>query len=31
VCMVVSAGKRTEKGVYGERFRFARDTFFHEQ
>ena len=30
VCMVVSAGKRTEKGVYGERFRFARETFFHE-
>ncbi|MDA9755557.1 nitroreductase family protein [Flavobacteriales bacterium] len=30
VCMVVSAGKRTEKGVYRERFRFARETFFHE-
>ena len=25
--MVVSAGKRTEKGVYGERFRCARDLF----
>ena len=30
ICMVVSAGKRTEKGVYGERFRFVRDTFFFE-
>ena len=29
VCMVVSAGKRTAKGVYGERFRFARETFYH--
>tara|TARA_Y100000991_G_C21972671_1_gene350319 strand:- start:1865 stop:2629 length:765 start_codon:yes stop_codon:yes gene_type:complete len=29
ICMVVSAGKRTAKGVYGERFRFARDTFYH--
>jgi nitroreductase len=29
VCMVVSAGKRTEKGVYGLRFRFDRDTFYH--
>ena len=28
ICMVVSAGKRTAKGVYGERFRFARDTFY---
>ena len=25
--MVVSAGKRTAKGVYGDRFRFSRDTF----
>lgn len=31
VCMVVSAGRRTEKGVYGERFRFHRDTFYHER
>ncbi len=30
VCMVVSAGKRTEKGVYGLRFRFDRDTFYHK-
>ena len=29
VCMVVSAGKRTEKGVYGPRFRFERGTFYH--
>ena len=29
VCMVVSAGKRTEKGVYGPRFRFGRSTFYH--
>ena len=29
VCMVISAGKRTEKGVYGPRFRFERSTFFH--
>ncbi len=28
ICMVVSAGKRTEKGVYGERFRFDKDTFY---
>jgi nitroreductase len=27
--MVISAGKRTSKGVYGERFRFPRDTFLH--
>ena len=31
ICMVVSAGKRTEKGVYGERFRFGMDTFFFER
>lgn len=31
ICMVVSAGRRTEKGVYGERFRFHRDTFYHER
>lgn len=30
ICMVVSAGKRTEKGVYGDRFRFSRDTFYKE-
>jgi len=30
VCMVVSAGKRTAKGVYGERFRFPRETFFQD-
>ena len=29
ICMVVSAGKRTEK-VYGDRFRFSRDTFYKE-
>ena len=29
ICMVVSAGKRTEKGVYGPRFRFERGTFYH--
>ena len=29
ICMVVSAGKRTEKGVYGPRFRFKRGTFYH--
>lgn len=28
ICMVVSAGKRTEKGVYGERFRFDKGTFY---
>jgi nitroreductase len=27
ICMVVSAGRRTAKGVYGERFRFSQDTF----
>ena len=27
VCMVVSAGKRTEKGVYGPRFRFPMKDF----
>ena len=27
--MVISAGKRTSKGVYGDRFRFPRDTFLH--
>ena len=31
ICMVVSAGRRTEKGVYGERFRFHRDTFYQER
>jgi nitroreductase len=31
VCMVVSAGRRTEKGVYGDRFRFPRDTFYHQK
>jgi nitroreductase len=30
ICMVVSAGKRTAKGVYGDRFRFSRDTFYKE-
>ena len=29
ICMVVSAGRRTAKGVYGDRFRFKRDTFYH--
>ena len=29
VCMVISAGKRTAKGIYGSRFRFERDTFYH--
>lgn len=29
VCMVISAGKRTAKGIYGERFRFSMDTFYH--
>ena len=28
VNMVISAGRRTEKGVYGPRFRFSIDTFF---
>ena len=28
ICMVVSAGKRTERGVYGERFRFDKGTFY---
>jgi nitroreductase len=28
VNMVISAGRRTEKGVYGPRFRFPLDTFF---
>lgn len=28
VNMVISAGRRTEKGVYGPRFRFPIDTFF---
>ena len=27
VCMVVSAGKRTAKGVYGERFRFEKTPY----
>ena len=31
VCMVISAGRRTEKGVYGERFRFPMETFYHER
>jgi nitroreductase len=30
ICMVVSAGKRTGKGVYGERFRFPVSTFYQE-
>ena len=30
ICMVVSAGRRTAKGVYGDRFRFELDTFYHE-
>ena len=28
VCMVVSAGRRTAKGVYGDRFRFPQSTFY---
>ena len=29
ICMVVSSGRRTAKGVYGDRFRFKRETFYH--
>jgi len=28
VCMVISAGRRTAQGIYGDRFRFPRDSFF---
>ena len=28
VCMVISAGRRTQKGIYGNRFRFPRESFF---
>ncbi|MDA0729094.1 MAG: nitroreductase family protein [Bacteroidetes bacterium] len=30
ICMVVSSGRRTAKGVYGDRFRFPLSTFYQE-
>ncbi|MDA0940582.1 MAG: nitroreductase family protein, partial [Bacteroidetes bacterium] len=30
VCMVISAGRRTAKGIYGDRFRFPKNSFFNE-
>jgi nitroreductase len=30
ICMVISAGKRSETGVYGPRVRFHQDLFIKE-
>jgi nitroreductase len=30
VCMVISAGKRADNGIYGTQIRFDRDMFIHE-
>jgi nitroreductase len=30
VCMVISAGRRAENGVYGPQLRFSRDQFVKE-
>ena len=30
ICMVVSAGKRAENGIYGKQLRFDSKNFIHE-
>jgi nitroreductase len=30
ICMIISCGKRTEEGVYGERQRVERDDVIYE-